>query len=132
MAAAVQLRFKVLHSPSLPEDIRRQLTQLAGRRMDREGNLTFAAHRFHTRERNREDARERLAELIRARTNGDRPQGASAKPLTSALARSSANFRLLVASRPLELGANLDPIGFGRARTATVPDSDIIVHGPHL
>lgn len=65
VATAVQLRFNVLHSPSVPEDVRRRLTRLAGRRMDRDGNLTIEAHRFRTRERNRDDARERLAELIR-------------------------------------------------------------------
>jgi ribosome-associated protein len=65
VATAVQLRFNVLRSPALPEEVRRRLRSLAGRRLDREGTLTIEAHRFRTRERNREDARERLAELIR-------------------------------------------------------------------
>ncbi|MBK1649019.1 alternative ribosome rescue aminoacyl-tRNA hydrolase ArfB [Rhabdochromatium marinum] len=65
VATAVQLRFNVLRSPALPDEVRRRLRGLAGRRLDQEGNLTIEAHRFRTRERNREDARERLAELIR-------------------------------------------------------------------
>ncbi len=62
---AVQLRFDAARSPSLPEDVRQRLIRLAGRRIDNEGFLTIEAHRFRTRERNREDARERLAALIR-------------------------------------------------------------------
>jgi ribosome-associated protein len=65
VATAVQLSFDVAGSPSLPEDVRRRLMRLAGRRVDSSGVLTLEAHRFRTRERNREDARERLAELIR-------------------------------------------------------------------
>lgn len=65
VATAVQLSFDVAGSPSLPEDVRRRLIRLAGRRVDSSGVLTLEAHRFRTRERNREDARERLAELIR-------------------------------------------------------------------
>lgn len=65
VATAVQLSFDVAGSPSLPEDVRRRLMRLAGRRVDSSGVLTLEAHRFRTRERNREDARERLAELVR-------------------------------------------------------------------
>lgn len=65
VATAVQLSFDVAGSPSLPEDVRRRLIRLAGRRVDSSGVLTLEAHRFRTRERNREDARERLAELVR-------------------------------------------------------------------
>ena len=65
VATAVQLRFNVPRSSALPHEGRRRLRGLAGRRLDRDGNLTIEAHRFRTRERNREDARERLAELIR-------------------------------------------------------------------
>ena len=61
---AVQLRFDVARSPSLPEDVRQRLVRLAGRRVDGNGILTIEAHRFRTRERNREDARDRLVGLI--------------------------------------------------------------------
>jgi len=65
VATAVQLRFDVERSPSLPLPVKRRLVRLAGRRMSNEGVLTIEAHRFRTRERNREDALERLVELIR-------------------------------------------------------------------
>jgi len=65
VATAVQLSFDVAGSPSLPEDVRRRLIRLAGRRVDSAGVLTLEAHRFRTRERNREDARTRLADLVR-------------------------------------------------------------------
>lgn len=61
---AVQLRFDAAHSPSLPEPVRRRLLSIAGHRLAASGELLIEAHRFRSRERNREDARERLAELI--------------------------------------------------------------------
>jgi ribosome-associated protein len=65
VATAVQLRFDVTRSPSLPEDIRRRLIRLAGTRITREGILIIDARRFRSQERNRDDAVERLAALIR-------------------------------------------------------------------
>lgn len=65
LATAVQLRFDVRRSPSLPVDVRARLEKLAGHRMTRDGILVITAQRHRTQERNREDARERLAELIR-------------------------------------------------------------------
>ena len=65
VATAVQLRFDVRASPSLPDAVRERLVRLAGRRMTGEGVLIIEARRFRTRERNREDARDRLAGLIR-------------------------------------------------------------------
>jgi ribosome-associated protein len=61
---AVQLRFDVARSPSLPEDVRERLTRLGGRRIDSDGVLMIEAHRYRTRERNRADARARLAALV--------------------------------------------------------------------
>jgi ribosome-associated protein len=61
---AVQLRFDIARSSSLPEDVRERLLRLGGRRVDGAGVLTIEAHRFRTRERNRADARERLVALI--------------------------------------------------------------------
>ncbi|NCC29890.1 MAG: aminoacyl-tRNA hydrolase [Gammaproteobacteria bacterium] len=61
---AVQLRFDVARSPSLPEDVRERLVRLCGRRIDSDGVLMIEAHRYRTRERNRADARGRLAALI--------------------------------------------------------------------
>jgi ribosome-associated protein len=68
VSTAVELRFHVLGSPSLPEGVRVRLARLAGRRLSDEGILIIRADRFRTQERNREDARERLTELIRQAT----------------------------------------------------------------
>ena len=64
VATAVQLRFDVRHSPSLPDDVRERLEKLAGSRLTEGGELIIEAHRYRTRERNRKDARERLIALI--------------------------------------------------------------------
>ncbi len=60
LATAVQLRFDVRHSPSLPPDLRARLERLAGRRITRDGVLVIIAQRHRTQERNRDDARARL------------------------------------------------------------------------
>ena len=65
VATAVQLRFAVGNSPSLPGDVRARLIRLAGRRITRDGILIIEARHFRTQERNREDAIGRLKELIR-------------------------------------------------------------------
>jgi ribosome-associated protein len=65
LASAVQLRFDVRHSPSLPDDVRARLERLAGKRLTRDGVLVITAQRHRTQERNRQDARDRLVELIR-------------------------------------------------------------------
>jgi ribosome-associated protein len=62
---AVQLRFDVRNSPSLPDVVRSRLERLAGRRLTKDGVLIISAQRYRTRERNREDAMERLLTLIR-------------------------------------------------------------------
>lgn len=64
VSTAVELRFDVRNSPQLKEDVRKRLVGLAGRRMTDEGVLIIRAERFRTQERNREDARARLAEMI--------------------------------------------------------------------
>jgi ribosome-associated protein len=65
LSTAVQLRFDVRNSPSLPGDVRERLTRLAGSRMTNDGVLVIIAQRHRTQGRNREDALERLVELIR-------------------------------------------------------------------
>jgi ribosome-associated protein len=65
LATAVQLRFDVRRSPSLPPDVRLRLEQLAGQRLTRDGVLVITAQRHRTQERNREDARDKLIDLIR-------------------------------------------------------------------
>jgi len=68
VATAVQLRFDVFRSPSLPEDVRRRLVRIAGKRVSKEGVLLIDARRFRTQERNRQDAVERLVQWIRRAT----------------------------------------------------------------
>jgi ribosome-associated protein len=64
LSSAVQLRFDVRRSPSLPHDVRARLERLAGRRLTNEGVLVIIAQRHRTQERNRQDALDRLIELI--------------------------------------------------------------------
>jgi ribosome-associated protein len=66
VSTAVQLRFDARRSPSLPNDVSIRLQKLAGSRLTTEGVIVIAAQRFRTQERNRDDAIERLVELIRA------------------------------------------------------------------
>ena len=65
VATAVQLRFHVRDSPSLPDDVRKRLVRLAGRRLTEDGILIIHARRFRTQDRNRQDAINRLVALIR-------------------------------------------------------------------
>jgi ribosome-associated protein len=74
VATAVQLRFNLDRSASLPGDVRMRLAELAGRRMNREGNLIILARRFRTQEKNREDAIHRLVELVRRALEQPRPR----------------------------------------------------------
>ncbi|GAB3737723.1 alternative ribosome rescue aminoacyl-tRNA hydrolase ArfB [Luteimonas pelagia] len=64
VASAVELRFDVANSPSLPEPVRARLLARRDRRVTAEGVLVIAAQRFRTQDRNREDARERLAAFV--------------------------------------------------------------------
>jgi len=63
--SAVELRFDVANSPSLPEEIRVRLLARRDRRLTAEGTLVIQGRRFRDQGRNRDDVRERLAELVR-------------------------------------------------------------------
>jgi ribosome-associated protein len=65
LSTAVQLRFDVRQSPSLPGDVRARLERLAGSRLTRDGVLVIIAQRHRTQPRNRQDALDRLIDLIR-------------------------------------------------------------------
>jgi ribosome-associated protein len=65
VATAVQLRFDVANSPSLPNEVRERLLSLTPRRITKEGVLVIDARRFRTQGANRQDAMERLVGLIR-------------------------------------------------------------------
>jgi ribosome-associated protein len=64
-STAVQLRFDVLRSPNLPEEVRNRLMAIAGRRLSEEGILVIEAKRFRSQDQNRQDAVDRLIALIR-------------------------------------------------------------------
>ena len=87
LATAVQLRFDVRHSPSLPDEVRARLERLAGRRLTRDGVLVITAQRHRTQERNRDDALERLVELIRAAAVRPTPRRPTRPTLGSKLRR---------------------------------------------
>ncbi len=74
LATAVQLRFDIRGSPSLPAEVRARLERLAGARLTREGVLVIIAQRHRTQARNREDALDRLIELIRRAAIAPRPR----------------------------------------------------------
>jgi len=65
-STAVQLRFDARRSPSLPEGVRRRLKRLAGRRMTAEGILVIDARRHRSQKQNRQDALDRLKDLLQA------------------------------------------------------------------
>jgi ribosome-associated protein len=65
VSTAVQLRFDVRQSPSLPADVRHRVEALAGRRVTQDGVVIITARRYRTQEANRKDASRRLVELLR-------------------------------------------------------------------
>src|ERR1700687_1091580 len=74
VASAVQLRFDLRHSRSLPEPVRMRLARLAGRRVSQDGVLVITAQRYRSQERNRADALARLVALIRRAAEPPRPR----------------------------------------------------------
>ena len=83
VATAVQLHFDAKRSPSLPNEVRRRLYRLAGRRMTDDGVLIIDARRFRTRERNRRDAVDRLTSLIQKAAIRPRQRRRTNPPLAS-------------------------------------------------
>jgi len=65
VSSAVQLRFDVRQSPSLPNDVALRLMRLAGKRLTKDGVVVIISQQHRTQERNREDARHRLVAMIR-------------------------------------------------------------------
>jgi ribosome-associated protein len=87
VSTAVQLKFDARLSPSLPSQVKARLAQVAGRRMTDEGVIVITAARFRSQSRNREDARERLAELIREAATPPKPRKATRPTRASRLRR---------------------------------------------
>jgi ribosome-associated protein len=87
LSTAVELRFDVRQSPSLPDPVRARLETLAGRRLTKDGVLVILAQRHRTQERNRADALERLVELVRKAAEPPPPPRRPTKPTAGAKRR---------------------------------------------
>jgi len=74
VASAVQLRFDAEHAAALDEPTRARLRRVAGRRMTEEGVIVITARRFRTQERNRQDAYQRLVDLVRQAAAPGKPR----------------------------------------------------------
>jgi ribosome-associated protein len=74
VSSAVQLRFDVARSPSLPEPVRARLMKLAGRRVTNEGMLVIEAKKYRSQEQNRFDAIQRFSELVRKASEKPKPR----------------------------------------------------------
>ncbi len=83
VSTAVQLRFDVARSPSLPEPVRARLMALAGRRLTQDGVLIIGAERYRSQRRNRDDALKRLVNLIREASEVDPPRRPTRPTLAS-------------------------------------------------
>ena len=77
VATAVELRFDIANSPSLTEPVRERLLARRDRRVTNDGVLVLSAQRFRTQDRNRQDARERLAAFIEAGLHAPKPRVAT-------------------------------------------------------
>lgn len=77
VSSAVQLRFDARHSPSLPAAVRERLEKLAGSKATNDGVIVITANRFRNQPQNRDDARERLADLIRKALYVPKPRRAT-------------------------------------------------------
>ena len=77
VATAVELRFDIANSPSLPEPVRERLLARRDRRVTGDGVLVLSAQRFRTQDRNRQDARERLGHFIEAGLHAPTPRVAT-------------------------------------------------------
>ena len=77
VSTAVQLRFDLRGSPSLPEAVRTRARRLAGRRLNKDEVLVITAARFRSQERNREDALARLVALLQEAAHPPRPRKAT-------------------------------------------------------
>jgi ribosome-associated protein len=65
VSSAVRLRFDIRHSPSLPDDVRSRLIRIAGRRVTEQGELIITAQIHRSQERNRQEALDKLIDLIK-------------------------------------------------------------------
>jgi ribosome-associated protein len=92
-STAVELRFDVRNSPSLPEEVKHRLERLAGSRLTQDGVLVLFAQNARSQEMNRQEARERLVELVRRALHKPKPRKATRPTKASKLKRLETKVR---------------------------------------
>lgn len=93
VATAVQIRFDVRNSVSLPEYVRNRLLRIAGKRLTRDGVLVISAQRFRTQQQNREDALERLNLLVHRAAIRQKPRKKTLPTFSSKIKRLESKLR---------------------------------------
>jgi ribosome-associated protein len=83
VSSAVQLRFDLKHSPSLPDGLKRRAGDLAGSRLTKDGVIVITADSFRTQKQNRDDALQRLVELLKAASVAPKHRRATRPTLAS-------------------------------------------------
>src|SRR5215510_16331687 len=111
VATAVQLRFDTVATKSLPDDVRERLRRLAGHRLTSDGVIVITAARFRTQARNREDARERLIELIRQAAAPPPPPRRPTKPTYGSTVRRRESKRLRSTVKAMRREARDEDLG---------------------
>jgi ribosome-associated protein len=86
-STAIELRFDVRNSPTLPEDVKARLETLGGSRMTLDGVLVLFAQGSRSQEMNRQEARDRLIDLIRRATEKPKPRRPTKPTYSSKLKR---------------------------------------------
>ena len=87
VATAVELRFNLLSSPSLPERVKENARRVFGRKLTKDGVAVIFSDRFRSQDRNREDARERLKELIAEANQPPPPPRRKTRPTKGSIER---------------------------------------------
>jgi ribosome-associated protein len=109
VASAVQLRFDLSRSRSLPVEVRDRLARLAGHRVTGDGVLVITARRFRTQERNRQDARQRLVALIRRAASPPTPRRPTRPTAAAKERRLQAKARRAAVKELRRAGPDRDP-----------------------
>jgi len=87
VATAVELRFDLMHSPSLPERVKANARRVFGRRLSKDGAVIIFAAEFRSQDRNREAARERLKQLILEANEPPPPPRRKTRPTKGSIER---------------------------------------------
>jgi ribosome-associated protein len=109
VATAVQLRFDLSRSRSLPAEVRDRLARLAGHRVTGDDVLVITARRFRTQERNRQDARQRLVALIRRAASPPTPRRPTRPTAAAKERRLQAKARRAAVKELRRAGPDRDP-----------------------